>query len=115
METETARADQAEKTAQDLQKRIHVMEKQLQQQLQQMAQYQKAAGIHPPPPDDKEVARLKKELEKAQSDLKNSNTEKERLQAQLEMLVQELERNQVNGILRNSCYIWYCNFYFTEI
>lgn len=101
VETETARADQAEKIASDLQKRIQVMEKQLQQQLQQMAQYQKSGGIHPQQQqDEKEVGRLKKELEKAQGELKNGATEKERLQNQLELLVQELEKNQVFGLLR---------------
>lgn len=73
------------------------MEKQLQQQLNQMAQYQRERGIQPPPPqDDKELQRLRKELEKAQGEVKNCATEKERLQAQLEMLVQELEKNQVS-------------------
>lgn len=70
------------------------MEKQLQQQLNQMAQYQRERGIQPPQ-DDKELQRLRKELEKAQGEVKNCATEKERLQAQLEMLVQELEKNQV--------------------
>lgn len=70
------------------------MEKQLQQQHQQMANLQKQAAATagpsaPPPQNHQEIERLKKELQA-------SNVEKERFQAQLEMLVQELERSQVN-------------------
>lgn len=43
----------------------------------------------------KDVQRLLSELDRCQAELKNGTIERERLQAQLEMLVQELERNQV--------------------
>lgn len=42
-----------------------------------------------------EVERMNKELQKAQKDLQEAAVERERFQAQLEMLVQELEHKQV--------------------
>jgi hypothetical protein len=53
------------------------------------------------------VEKLRRDLEKAQKEVKEGDIEKERFQAQLEMLVQELEKKQVSqrespnqGILR---------------
>ena len=43
-----------------------------------------------------ELDKVKKDLEKAQKELQEGAVEKERFQAQLEMLVQELEQKQVN-------------------
>jgi chromosome segregation ATPase len=42
-----------------------------------------------------EVEKLRRDLEKAQKDVKEGDIERERFQAQLEMLVQELEKKQV--------------------
>ena len=42
-----------------------------------------------------ELNKVKKDLEKAQKELQEGAVEKERFQAQLEMLVQELEQKQV--------------------
>ncbi|PNF29431.1 hypothetical protein B7P43_G06850 [Cryptotermes secundus] len=64
---------------------------------QQMAQLQQQAMTATPAASNKEeVMKLHKELEKAQEDLKNAAVERERFQAQLEMLVQELEKNQLD-------------------
>jgi hypothetical protein len=70
------------------------MEKQLQQQLQQMTNLQKQQQQQQPQPatpnpqNGKEIEHLKNELQTA-------NVERERFQGQLEMLVQELEKSQV--------------------
>jgi hypothetical protein len=42
------------------------------------------------------VEKLRRDLEKAQKEVKEGDIEKERFQAQLEMLVQELEKKQVS-------------------
>ena len=42
---------------------------------------------------------MKKDLEKAQKELQEGAVEKERFQAQLEMLVQELEQKQVSYLI----------------
>lgn len=60
------------------------MEKQLQQQLQQMANMQKQ-GAQPNP----------QEMEKLRKDLQAAQVERDRFQQQLELLVQELEKSQV--------------------
>jgi hypothetical protein len=65
------------------------MEKQLQQQLQQMTNLQKQHQQAPNPQTSKEVEQLKNELQA-------TNVERERFQGQLEMLVQELEKSQVS-------------------
>lgn len=48
-----------------------------------------------------EVERMSKELQKAQKDLQEAAVERERFQAQLEMLVQELEQKQVRLKITN--------------
>lgn len=67
-----------------------VMEKQLQQQLQQMANLQKQQV-----PPQANPQQNNQEIEKLRKDLQASIVEKDRFQAQLEMLVQELEKSQV--------------------
>ena len=49
-----------------------------------------------------ELNKVKKDLEKAQKELQEGAVEKERFQAQLEMLVQELEQKQVILSISNS-------------
>ena len=49
-----------------------------------------------------EMDKVKKDLEKAQKEVKEGAVERERFQAQLEMLVQELEQKQVS-----SNFSWY--------
>lgn len=66
------------------------MEKQLQQQLQQMANMQKQQV--PPQANSQQNTQ---EMDKLRKDLQASIVEKDRFQAQLEMLVQELEKSQV--------------------
>ena len=46
-----------------------------------------------------ELDKVKKDLEKAQKELQEGAVEKERFQAQLEMLVQELEQKQVSYLI----------------
>jgi RIM-binding protein of the cytomatrix active zone. len=96
VETERARADAAEKTVSDLQKRVQGTEKQMQAMQQQMAQMQQQATAMAPADNREEMMRMRKELDKAHEELKNGAVERERFQAQLEMLVQELEKNQVS-------------------
>ncbi len=43
------------------------------------------------------MEKLRRDLEKAQKEVKEGDIEKERFQAQLEMLVQELEKKQVGN------------------
>ena len=45
-----------------------------------------------------EMDKLKKDLEKSQKEVKEGAVERERYQAQLEMLVQELEQKQVDAL-----------------
>ena len=45
--------------------------------------------------DTPDVEKIRKELEKAQKEVKEGAVERERFQSQLEMLVQELEQKQV--------------------
>jgi hypothetical protein len=59
---------------------------------EQKDQVKKAAAGAPTSPD---TEKLSKDLAKAQAELKEAAVEKERFQAQLEMLVQELEQKQV--------------------
>ena len=47
---------------------------------------------------NEEVDKIKKDLEKAQKEVKEGAVERERFQAQLEMLVQELEQKQVRNL-----------------
>jgi predicted nucleic acid-binding Zn-ribbon protein len=97
VEAERVRADTAEKTVSELQIKAQGTEKQMQVMQQQMAQLEQQAVAAAPAAGNKdEVMKLHKELDKAQQDLKNAAVERERFQAQLEMLVQELERNQVS-------------------
>lgn len=71
------------------------MEKQLQQQQQQMQQM--AANMQKQQPQQpNNVQQNTQEMEKLKKDLQATNVEKERFQAQLEMLVQELEKSQVS-------------------
>ena len=49
-----------------------------------------------------ELNKVKKDLEKAQKELQEGAVEKERFQAQLEMLVQELEQKQVILTISNT-------------
>ena len=46
-----------------------------------------------------EMEKLRRDLEKAQKDVKEGDIERERFQAQLEMLVQELEKKQVGQLM----------------
>jgi chromosome segregation ATPase len=97
VEAERTRADTAEKIVTELQKTLQGTEKQMQALQQQMAQMQQQAMTTAPAANSKEgIMKMHKELEKAQEDLKNAAVERERFQAQLEMLVQELEKNQVS-------------------
>lgn len=85
-----------------------MMEKQLQQQVQQMQTLQKQQQAQPPPVPAAAQQNVQ-EIEKLRKDLQASNVEKERFQAQLEMLVQELEKRQVEFY---SSYL-HCTFYIT--
>merc|ERR1712077_55462 len=46
--------------------------------------------------DTPDVEKIRKELEKAQKEVKEGAVERERFQSQLEMLVQELEQKQMD-------------------
>lgn len=100
VEQEKVRADQAEKAAAELHKRVQLMEKQLQQQLQQMTNLQKQNQQNQQNTQQAQQiqnsnAQATKEIDQLKKDLQAANVERERFQAQLEMLVQELEKSQV--------------------
>lgn len=75
-----------------------MMEKQLQQQVQQVQTLQKQQQQAQPQQTPAAAQQNAQEMEKLRKDLQTSNVEKERFQAQLEMLVQELEKRQVDII-----------------
>ena len=62
------------------------------QELQKVIEEQKTQLQKGDTPD---IDKLRKELEKAQKEVKEGAVERERFQSQLEMLVQELEQKQV--------------------
>lgn len=68
----------------------------MQQQNQQMANLQKQQQQAPPAQSPAAAQQNAAEIEKLRKELQASNVEKERFQAQLEMLVQELEKRQVH-------------------
>lgn len=79
-----------------------VLEKQMQQQNQQMVNLQKQQQQQqqpqaPPAQSPAAAQQHAAEIEKLHKELQASNVEKERFQAQLEMLVQELEKRQVHN------------------
>lgn len=69
------------------------MEKQLQQQLVQMTNLQKQLQQKSAQNNSQE---MNKELDQIKTELQAANVERERYAAQLEMLVQELEKSQVS-------------------
>lgn len=81
-----------------------MMEKQLQQQVQQVQTLQKQQQQAQAQPQQTPAAAQQnaQEMEKLRKDLQTSNVEKERFQAQLEMLVQELEKRQVDIIYKKN-------------
>lgn len=71
-----------------------MMDKQLQQQHQQMQHMQQQIAQ---PPNSQDIV---KELEKVKADMQAACTERDRFQSQLEMLVQELEKSQVRNYFK---------------
>ena len=58
-----------------------------------------------------EVEKLRRDLEKAQKEVKEGDIERERFQAQLEMLVQELEKKQVGALARRNTWVLDCRLF----
>lgn len=88
LELEKQRADAADKRVQAAERQLHAHQQQIQQMQQQNQQAQHGQT-------SAEAARLRRELEKAREEVNQATVERERFQAQIEMLCQELQQNQV--------------------
>ena len=94
LEMEKQRAEAAEKRVQLAERQLHAQQQQIQQMQQQMQQQQGQQGQQGQ--NAAELQRLQKELQKSKDEVNQAVVERERFQAQIEMLCQELQQNQVS-------------------